>query len=163
MDCSRIPASVLLLLLLLNYSVTVSADDAATSFLEDIYYAIKAGVDGTINFFFTLFPGLKESLHNLFFWEPEEKHLSWVISLRALFWFSYIAFFFVVIVFLLDLWNMSNKYFYNALGGIIILLFCIHALEMELEFSILNSLIVLFLGVPGAFIILLLHFLGVHV
>ncbi|MEA1924860.1 MAG: hypothetical protein U9M95_03230 [Candidatus Altiarchaeota archaeon] len=154
---------ILLTILLLSLSMSACAEDKLKPLLEGVYNSMKGVVDSVAGLIFNMFPGLRESLYSLFFWEPQEEYLSWVISLRSLFWLVYIAAFIVLIAFLLQIWSMSKRYLYNTITGIGILLVCIHLLEVEIEFTLLNLILVVLLGIPGAVIVIALQYIGIPI
>jgi len=154
---------LLLTTILLSLSLSASSEDKLKPLLEGAYNSIKVVVDNVAGLLFGLFPGIRESLYSLFFWEPEEEYLSWVISLRSLFWLFYIAAFIVLIAFLLQIWSMSKRYLYNTITGIGILLICIHLLDVEIEFTLLNLILVVLLGIPGALIVIVFQYIGIPI
>ncbi|GEM_PF-1048754 len=154
---------ILLTALLLSLSMSACAEDKLKPLLIGLYNSIKVVVDMVAGLIFNLFPGLRESLYSLFFWEPQEEYLSWVISLRSLFWIFYIAAFIVLIAFLLQIWSLSKRYLYNTVTGLGILLVCIHLLEVELEFTLLNLILVVLLGIPGALIVIGFQYIGIPI
>ncbi len=154
---------IVLTTMLLSLCLSASAEDKLKPLLDGLYNSMKHVVDAVAGLLFSLFPGLRDSLHGLFFWEPEEEYLSWVISLRSLFWIFYIAAFIVLVAFLLQLWSMSRRYLYNTITGIAILLICIHLLGVGIEFTLLNLMLVILLGIPGAVIVVAFHYIGVPI
>jgi len=154
---------VLVLILFTLLAVDVAAEDRLKPALEGVYNSIKGVVDAVAGLLFNLFPGLKDSLMSLFYWEPQEAYLSWVISLRSLFWLVYVAVFIVLIAFLLQIWSMSKRYLVNTITGLLILLICIHLLGVPIGFSILNLILVVLLGIPGALIVIAFYYLGVPI
>lgn len=152
---------VLFSILLMIHSVT--AEDQLKPILEGTYNLIKYVVDRVIDFLGSLFPGLWDSFVNLFVWEPEEESMSWYGNIKPFFWFLYVVAFIVIVIFLYQLWQLSVRYLYNAIGGLLVLLICIHLLNVDIGFSVLNLILILLLGIPGALIVLLFYYLGVPI
>jgi len=156
--------STLLILIILTLTITtVSAEDKLKPILEEAYNSIKKFIDRIADIIFDIFPGLRDSLYGLFFWEPEEEYLSWVRSLRSFFWLFYIAAFIVIIAFLMQLWSTSKRYLYNTITGLLILLICIHMLGVGLKFTVFNLILVVLLGIPGAIMVLIFYYLGLPI
>ena len=159
-----------LLICILFLSIYVSAEDQLKPVLDeisdsiniifsDLFGNIKLVVDKIGEIFFGIFPGLDESLENLFFWDPEEDYLAWVVPLRGLFWMIYIAAFIVIAAIMVQLWQMSKRLAYNTVSGMALILLLIHVLGVEIKFTVFNVLLVVLLGVPGTLLILLFHYL----
>lgn len=152
--------SALIMILVIN---PVSAKDQLKPILEKVYNQIKEVVDFVSGYFEKLFPGLTNSVNNLFFFELEDKNFQWLSELRELIWLFYIAAFIVIIAFLIQLYQLSKHYLYNTIAGMVLLLICIHLLGVKIKFTILNLILVVLLGIPGAIITLAFHYLGVPI
>ncbi len=154
---------LLVSLCILLLASVAAAEDQLKPALDTLYNLITSAINRVIDFLGNLFPGLWDSLVNLFVWEPEEESLSWYGNIKPFFWFLYFVVFIVVGIFLYQLWQISIRYLYNAIAGFLILLICIHLLNVEITFSVMNTIIILLLGVPGALIVLLFYYLGLQI
>jgi hypothetical protein len=159
MKITRKFLSAIFLILLL--SAVVSAEDKLKPIVDAFFNAIKAVVDAIAGFIFGVFPGLENSIKNLFSADLLWPISDWAPWVRGLYWLFYLAAFFAVMAVIAKLWSLSKRYIVNSVVGVLLLLILIHIFGVGVKITLLKLIITAIFGIPGVIFILFLHYLGV--
>lgn len=148
----------LVLALSLSLCGFAAAEEKKGGYVDDFGRYLKEFDEKAGATFFRLFPNLEESLN-----KTTESIDGFMPFMRDYHWVIYLLLFFVVVGLLIKVWEESSHYLVNSLLGLILLITCIHLLEMKINVTLFGLIITLILGVPGVLVILALHYLGVTV